>query len=188
MCFGGRGGVRPTLTGHHSGVLTRLPLLPLQEFFRLYPELAPPPFYVVGESYAGVYIPMAVQRLLSRPNSINLQAGPPHRQLPGSCPGTTGGSSDCPACARACASCGGGVMVMLAAAGMLHGAGPVQLSAVALNESCAVLPRVPRVKMVRGGLRLCFVPQLVVGRPLPMAPSAPLPPLAPCNKHGSADC
>ena len=47
----------------------------LQEFFRLYPELSTNDFYIVGESYAGVYIPMLAQRILNRPNNLSFKAG-----------------------------------------------------------------------------------------------------------------
>lgn len=49
------------------------PLL-LQEWFKAYPEFAKNPFYMTGESYAGVYIPLAADRIMKGENDINLQA------------------------------------------------------------------------------------------------------------------
>ncbi|XP_064476440.1 lysosomal protective protein-like [Ornithodoros turicata] len=42
-------------------------------FFAKFPELIRNDFYVTGESYAGVYVPTLVQRILTRDNNINLK-------------------------------------------------------------------------------------------------------------------
>ncbi|XP_054158455.1 lysosomal protective protein-like [Oppia nitens] len=47
--------------------------LALVEFFKKYPNLQKNPFYITGESYAGVYIPMLAQEILSTKTDINLK-------------------------------------------------------------------------------------------------------------------
>ncbi|CAG2116129.1 unnamed protein product, partial [Medioppia subpectinata] len=47
--------------------------LALEEFFKKYPNLMKNPFYITGESYAGIYIPMLAKEILSRNSSINLK-------------------------------------------------------------------------------------------------------------------
>lgn len=45
----------------------------LQSFFTSYPEYKTNPFYIMGESYAGIYVPTLAQRVLQSPNFV----GPP---------------------------------------------------------------------------------------------------------------
>ncbi|CAG2168769.1 unnamed protein product, partial [Oppiella nova] len=47
--------------------------LVLEEFFKKYPNYRKNPFYITGESYAGIYIPMLAQQIFSNKSTINLQ-------------------------------------------------------------------------------------------------------------------
>lgn len=47
--------------------------LAIQAFFRKFPTLRKKEFYITGESYGGVYVPMLTQRLLKAPKGINLR-------------------------------------------------------------------------------------------------------------------
>ncbi|XP_064467463.1 lysosomal protective protein-like [Ornithodoros turicata] len=47
--------------------------LAILDFFQGFPELLPNDFYVTGESYGGVYVPMLTERVLRRYNNINLR-------------------------------------------------------------------------------------------------------------------
>lgn len=47
--------------------------LAIQAFFRKFPNLRKREFYVTGESYGGVYVPMLTQRLMKAPKGINLR-------------------------------------------------------------------------------------------------------------------
>lgn len=47
--------------------------LAIQAFFRKFPSLRKREFYVTGESYGGVYVPMLTERLLNAPKGINLR-------------------------------------------------------------------------------------------------------------------
>ncbi|KAH7936213.1 hypothetical protein HPB52_020087 [Rhipicephalus sanguineus] len=43
------------------------------EFFENFPQFKPNEFYVTGESYAGIFVPLLAQRLLEEPHGINLK-------------------------------------------------------------------------------------------------------------------
>ena len=45
----------------------------LESFFNKYPHLKKNAFYITGESYGGVYIPMLANEIFTRKSSINLQ-------------------------------------------------------------------------------------------------------------------
>ncbi|XP_064477224.1 lysosomal protective protein-like [Ornithodoros turicata] len=47
--------------------------LSIMDFFRKFPNFLENEFYVTGESYAGVYVPMLAQRILDGDNDINLK-------------------------------------------------------------------------------------------------------------------
>ncbi|XP_054158425.1 lysosomal protective protein-like [Oppia nitens] len=47
--------------------------LALVEFFKKYPNFKKTQFYIMGESYAGIYIPMLAQEILSTGTDINLK-------------------------------------------------------------------------------------------------------------------
>ncbi|CAG2112307.1 unnamed protein product, partial [Medioppia subpectinata] len=47
--------------------------LALESFFQKYPHLKKNPFYITGESYAGVYIPMLATEIFKRKSTINLK-------------------------------------------------------------------------------------------------------------------
>ncbi|CAG2108398.1 unnamed protein product [Medioppia subpectinata] len=47
--------------------------LALESFFVKYPHLKKNPFYITGESYAGVYIPMLAHEIFKRNSTINLK-------------------------------------------------------------------------------------------------------------------
>ena len=41
----------------------------LQNFFQLFPQFASNPLWITGESYAGVYVPMVVDKIINGPNA-----------------------------------------------------------------------------------------------------------------------
>jgi len=45
----------------------------LVNWFQAYPEYSKNQFYITGESYAGIYIPMLVEQVMNRSTTINLQ-------------------------------------------------------------------------------------------------------------------
>ncbi|CAG2118133.1 unnamed protein product, partial [Medioppia subpectinata] len=47
--------------------------LALEAFFKKYPNLKKNPFYITGESYAGIYIPMLAHEIFSNNSTINLK-------------------------------------------------------------------------------------------------------------------
>ncbi|CAG2118304.1 unnamed protein product, partial [Medioppia subpectinata] len=47
--------------------------LALEAFFKKFPDLKKNPFYISGESYAGIYIPMLAQQIFKTKSTINLK-------------------------------------------------------------------------------------------------------------------
>ena len=47
--------------------------LVMEAFFKKYPNLKKNPFYITGESYAGIYIPMLAQQIFVKNSTINLK-------------------------------------------------------------------------------------------------------------------
>ena len=47
--------------------------LALEDFFKKFPQFSKNPFYITGESYAGVYIPMLAVEMFSRNSTINFK-------------------------------------------------------------------------------------------------------------------